>query len=83
MRVYAATNIACAKSFPSETKIPPGCHVLNIWIAASNTNHYLILKYTYRKFGQLIISNLCYKNICILQFLRKTSFGRKIIFMIF
>ena len=49
MGVYAATNIGCARSFPNETKILPACHVLNIWIAASNTNHYLIPKYTSSK----------------------------------
>ena len=49
MRVYAATNIGSAKSFPYEIEIPPACHVPNNWIATSDTNHYLILKYTLSK----------------------------------
>ena len=48
MRVYAATNIGSAKSFPYETEIPPACHVPYM-IAASDTNHFLILKYTLSK----------------------------------
>ena len=49
MSVYAATNIGSAKSFPYETEIPPACHVPNSWIATSDTNHYLIRKYTLSK----------------------------------
>ena len=48
MIVYAATNIRSAKSFPYETEIPPACHV-SYMIAASDTNHFLILKYTLSK----------------------------------
>ena len=48
MRVYAGANIAFAKSFPYETEIPPTCHVPYM-IAASVTNHFLILKYTLSK----------------------------------
>ena len=48
MRVYAATNIGSAKSFPYESEIPPACHVPYM-IAASDTNHFLILKYTLSK----------------------------------
>ena len=49
MRVYAATNIGPAKSFPYETEIPPACHVPNSWKATSDTNHHLILKYILSK----------------------------------
>ena len=48
MRVYAATDIGSAKSFPYETEIPPACHVPYM-IAASVTNHFLILRYTLSK----------------------------------
>ena len=44
MRVYAATNIGSAKSFPYETEIPPACYVPNSWIATSDTKHHIILK---------------------------------------
>ena len=83
MRVYAATNIWSAKSCPYETEINPASHVPNSWIATSDTNHYLVTITLYDKFRQSIISNLCYKNISILQFSHKTSPRHKVRFMIF